>query len=269
MKHSMPQNYYSRLWRAISEFDLIAAGDKILVGLSGGKDSVFLTYALALVRQNSPRPFELAAVNLDPKFAADFDPAPLAAFCADLGVPFHTLEADIAGAIARGGGKDPCYVCSFFRRAIINKFAVQNGFNKIAYAHHHDDAVETFVMGLLWTGQLKTFQPKTHLDRTGLDVIRPLVYFREKEIRAARKLHGFTPLPSPCPLDGKTKRQEIKEMIRSWEKTNKHVFRHLAVAMREGAATELWPAAPTRAELQRRHQAFWCQEAAEKAPADD
>lgn len=257
MKHSMPQHYYSRLWRAISEFGLIATGDKILVGLSGGKDSVFLTYALALIRMSSPRPFELAAVNLNPKFSPDFDPAPLAAFCASLDIPFHTLTADIAGAIAKGGGKDPCFVCSFFRRAVINKFAVENGFNKIAYAHHHDDAVETFVMGLLWTGQLKTFLPKTHLDRTGLTVIRPLVYFREKEIRAARRLHGFTPLPSPCPLDGKTKRQETKELIRGWEKTNKYVFRHLAAAMREGAATELWPPTPSRAELKEMHQTFW------------
>lgn len=260
MKHSMPQHYYSRLWRAIFEFDLVAAGDRILVGFSGGKDSAFLTYALALLRHSSPRPFEVAAVNLDPMFSADFDPEPLAAFCAELGVPFHAVRADIAGAIAKTGGKDPCFTCSYFRRAVINSFAVKHGFNKIALAHHHDDAVETFVMGLLYTGQLKTFLPKTLLDRTGLTVIRPLVYFREKELRATLRLHSFTPLPSPCPLDGKTKRQEIKELIRGWEKTHKHVFRHLAAAMRESPATELWPAAPSRTGLQAMHRAFWNKE---------
>jgi tRNA 2-thiocytidine biosynthesis protein TtcA len=257
MKPTMPQKYYSRLWRAILEFDLLAAGDKILVGLSGGKDSVFLTYALAAIRDCSPRPFELAAITLDLQFTSDFDPAPLTEFCASLGVPHHALKADIAGAIAKGGGKDPCFVCSYFRRAVINGFAVENGFNKIAYAHHHDDAVETFVLGLLYTGQLKTFLPRTHLDRTGLTVIRPLIYFRERELRATRRLHGFTPLPSPCPLDGKTKRQEIKELIRGWERADRHVFRHLAAAMRESPATELWPQTPSRAELQAKHRAFW------------
>ncbi len=257
MKITLPQKYYSRLWRAITEFDMLAAGDRILVGLSGGKDSVFLVYALAAIRDCSPRPFELAAVTLDPQFTADFDPAPLSEFCAGLGVPHHALKADIAGAIAKGGGKDPCFVCSYFRRAVINNFAVAHGFKKIAYAHHHDDAVETFVMGLLYTGQLKTFLPVTHLDRTGLTVIRPLMYFREKELRATARLHGFTPLPSPCPLDGKTKRQEIKELIHGWEKTRKHVFRHLAAAMRENPADELWPAAPSRAELQAKYRSFW------------
>ncbi len=257
MKITLPQKYYSRLWRAIIEFDLLAAGDKILVGLSGGKDSTFLVYALAAIRASSPRPFELAAVTLDPQFTADFDPAPLAAFCAGLGVPHHALKADIAGAIAKGGGKNPCFVCSYFRRAVINSFAVANGFNKVAYAHHHDDAVETFVMGLLYTGQLKTFLPKTRLDRTGLTVIRPLIYFREKELRATQRLHGFSPLPSPCPLDGKTKRQEVKELIRGWERTRKHVFSHLAAAMRESPASELWPAAPSRAELQALNRSFW------------
>lgn len=257
MNKTLPQHYYSRLWRAITEFGLIEAGDRILVGLSGGKDSIFLTYALALVREASPRPFELAAITLDPLFTADFDTAPIAAFCADLGIPYHTTRADIAGAIAQGGGKDPCFVCSYFRRAVINRFAVENGFNKIAYAHHHDDAVETFLMGLLYTGQLKTFQPNTRLDRTGLTVIRPLVYFREKEVRAAARYHGFAPLASPCPLDGKTKRQEVKELIRGWERTNKHVFRHLAAAMRESPATELWPPTPNRDELRAKHKAFW------------
>jgi len=257
MKQTMPQKYYSRLWRAIIEFDLIAAGDRILVGLSGGKDSAFLTYALALVRACSPRPFDLAAITLDPMFTPDFDPAPLAAFCAGLDVPFFATRADIAGAIAQGGGKDPCFICSYLRRAVINRFAVEHGYNKIALAHHHDDAVETFILGLLYNGQRKTFLPKTHLDRTGLTVIRPLVYFREKDLRSTPRLHGFAPLANPCPLDGKTKRQEIKDLIRGWEKTRRHVFSHLAAAMRESETAELWPAAPSRAALQAMHEAFW------------
>lgn len=257
MQRHLPQNYFSRLWRAVIEFDLIADGDNILVGLSGGKDSLFLTYALAVIRDYCPRPFKLAAITIDPLFSADFSLEPLRDFCSRLGVPFYSNKVDIAGAIENNNGKDPCFVCSFFRRGAINKFAVENGFNKIALAHHHDDAVETFVMGLLQTGQLKTFLPKIFLDRTGLTVIRPLIYFREREIRPTVRFHGFTPLPSPCPLDGKTKRQEIKELIRQWEQKDKTVFSHLAAAMRESSVTELWPAAPTRSEMKALHNDFW------------
>lgn len=257
MKRHIPQNYHSRLLRAIIEFDLISAGDKILVGLSGGKDSLFLTYALAVLRDNFAHKFDLAAINLDPMFSADFDAAPLAAFCAGLDIPFRASRANIPQAIENNGGKDPCFVCSYFRRAVINNFAAQNGYNKVALAHHYDDAVETFLMGLLYTGQLKTFLPKTYLDRTGVTVIRPLVYFREKELRPTPKFHGCAPLPSPCPLNGKTKRQEAKDMLSQWSKTNKHVFAHLAAAMREGSITELWPAPLPREEMKERHRKFW------------
>jgi tRNA(Ile)-lysidine synthase TilS/MesJ len=257
MRQHLPQKYFSRLWRAIVEFDLITAGDKILVGLSGGKDSLFLTYALSIIRKHSPRPFELAAITLNPQFTDTFDTAPLKDFCHSLDVEYHTIKVNIAGAIAGNGGKDPCFVCSFFRRGAINRFAVEHGYNKIALAHHHDDAVETFVMGLLYTGQLKTFLPKTHLDRTGLTVIRPLIYFREKDLRSTVKIHGQQPLSSPCPIDGKTKRQEIKELIRSWERNDKFVFSHLSAAMREGSVIEFWPAEPSREELARKHNQFW------------
>lgn len=257
MRRHLPQQYFSRLWRAVIEFDLISAGDRILIGLSGGKDSSFLTYALALLRDHSPRKFELAAITLDPMFSTDFATAGLAAFCADLGIPFHTFKIDIAGAIARNDNKDPCYSCAFFRRGAINRFAKENGFNKIAYAHHHDDAVETFLMSILYSGQIKTFLPKTYLDRTGLTVIRPLIYFREKELRRTIQYHGFTPIPSPCPYNGKTKRQEIKELIRGLERKNKLIYTHLAAAMREGSLIELWPAPLSRQDMQQKHHAFW------------
>ncbi len=257
MEKNLPQNYFSRIMRAIIEFDLIVKGDKILVGLSGGKDSLFLTYALALLRKYTPHNYEMAAITLDPMFTDNFDTSCLADFCAELDVPFFTEKVDIAGVIKKNNGKDPCFSCSFFRRGAINRFAVNNGFNKVAYAHHHDDAVETFFMGLLCSGQLNTFMPKTYLDRTKLTIIRPLIYFREWELRATPKLHGLTPLPSPCPLDGKTKRQEIKELIRDLGKKNKAVYEHLAAAMRAGSLRELWPAQLSRKEMQAKHKAFW------------
>lgn len=257
MRTQLPQAYFSRLLRAVIEFDMLQAGDKILVGLSGGKDSLFLTYALAVLKDISPVKFELGAFTLDPLFTNNFDPAPLIDFCARLGIPFGTEQANIAGIIDSKQGKDPCFTCAFFRRGAVNSYAQTHGYNKVALAHHHDDAVETFYMGLLYAGHLKTFSPVTYLSRTNLTVIRPLIYFREKEIRAAVGLHGLTPIASPCPLNGKTKRQEIKERIADLEKADPAFYSHLAAAMRCQNSTELWPAEPGRQQLKAKHDAFW------------
>lgn len=257
MHYNLPQKYFSRIMRAVIEFDLIDEGDKILIGLSGGKDSLFLTYALAMVKQHMPIHFDLAALTIDPMFTDDFNTDQLSGFCQNLSIPHYTEKVDISGVINNNNGKDPCFSCSYFRRGAINRFAVTNGFNKIAYAHHHDDAVETFFMALLNSGQLKTFLPKTYLDRTKLTVIRPLVYFREYELKSTPKLHGLTPLPSPCPLDGKTKRQEIKELIKALGKIDMDVYDHLTAGMRASAIQELWPAPLTREELQKKHFDFW------------
>ena len=172
-----------------------------------------------------------------------------AEFCASLEIPFTSHEVDIAGAIRNQDGKKACFTCSYFRRGAINRYAKEHGMNKIAYAHHHDDAVETFFMSLLYSGQLTTFLPVTYLDRTGLTVIRPLIYFREKEIQDAEKYHGCTPVPSPCPLDGKTIRQTTKELIAALSKDNPLLYTHLASAMRKSSLGELWPAAKTRDEM--------------------
>lgn len=258
MLKQLPHAYFRKLWRAIIEFDLIAAGDKILVGLSGGKDSLFLTYALATIRDHTPCDFELAAFTLDPMFTANFATEQLSQWCADLNVPFYTDQVNIAGIIAQNNGKDPCFTCSFFRRGAINRFARDHGFNKVALAHHHDDAVETFLMSILYSGQIQTFLPKTYLDRTGLTVIRPLVYFREEELKTTAKFHGLSPIDSPCPLNGRTKRQEIKDLIANLGEQNPTVFAHLASAMRhQPTPPELWPAEPSQQELRAKHIAFW------------
>ena len=257
MNNNLPQHYFSRLCRAIIEFDMINKGDKILIGLSGGKDSLFLTYALSVLRTRCATPFEIAVLTIDPMFTDTFDTAPLAEFCTNLAVPYYTKKVDISGIINKNNGNDPCFTCAFFRRGAINKFAVENGFNKVAYAHHHDDAVETFLMSILYSGQINTFLPTTYLDKSNLTVIRPLVYFRESELKASPKLHGFTPIPSPCPLNGHTKRQEAKDMIVDLEKNNPALYAHLGAAMRHSKVSKLWPAELTREELQIKHLMFW------------
>lgn len=253
----LPQKHFSRLCRAVIEFDMIQANDRILVGFSGGKDSTFLLYALACLRQHSHKPFTLGAFTMDPMFTDTFDTKPLKEFCDRLGIPFATERVDIAGIIAAQNGKDPCFSCSFFRRGAVNRHARENGYNKVAYAHHHDDAVETFFMGLLHSGQLKTFYPVTELSRSNLTVIRPLIYFREQELREAVPVHGFTPVPSPCPLDGKTKRQEIKELIERMGETAPELYSHLGAAMRQKETMQLWPQELSREELKAKHIAFW------------
>lgn len=257
MHKYLPQPYFSRFVRAIIEFDMLKDGDKVLVGLSGGKDSLFLTYALAVLKDIAPLKFELGAFTLDPLFTNDFDPAPLQDFCNKLGIPFGTSQANIAGIIEQNKGKDPCFTCAFFRRGAVNNYAKQHGYNKVALAHHHDDAVETFYMGLLYAGHLKTFTPVTYLSRTDLTVIRPLVYFREREILDTVNFHGLTPIASPCPMNGKTKRQEVKERIAALEQTDPAFYAHLAAAMRGGKPIELWPEQLSRQQLKAKHDAFW------------
>ena len=131
----------------------------------------------------------------------------------------------------------------------MNRYAKEQGCNKVAYAHHNDDAVETLFMGLLYSGQVHTFTPSTYLDKIDITVIRPLVYFREQEIIDAIQYHQVQPVPSPCPNDGHTIRQRVKELIQEMSIENPQLYPHLASAMRENAVGELWPAPKNRKEM--------------------
>ncbi|GAW90957.1 tRNA 2-thiocytidine biosynthesis TtcA family protein [Calderihabitans maritimus] len=256
-KRILPKNYVRKLWRTAVEFKLLQPGDRVLVGFSGGKDSSFLLYALKILQHNFPFSFELGAIHVDMGFEKDSDPSPLEEFCRELGVPFHLQPSRIAQIVFReNNGQNPCSICAHLRRGIINDYAVKKDYNKVALAHHYDDAVETFLMSQLYSGQLRTFSPKTYLDRTGLTVIRPLCYFRESEIKGAFRFINYRPVASPCPLNGRTKRQEVKELIRSLLKKNKLVFDNLASAMREGNHIELWPSKLSREEMKKNYREF-------------
>lgn len=247
---------WSRVWRAVIEFDLIEAGDRIAIGLSGGKDSLFLTYALAHIRKYSPRPFSLAAFTIDTRFSDDFPRQELLRFCDSLDIPFDSTAVDIPGALAASGSQDACAVCAYFRRGALNRIAGERGYNKVALAHHHDDAVETFLMSLFYAGRLKTFLPKTPQERSGLVVIRPLVYFREAEIIGNVDRLGLQPLKNPCPYNGHTKRQEIKDMLHDWEIRDPEYYRRFSAAMRCGETAELWPPEPDRYSLKGKYLRF-------------
>ena len=246
----------SRIWRAIIEFELIQAHDRILIGLSGGKDSMFLTYALAHIRRHSAQPFTLGAFTIDTRFGEDFPAAELELFCKQLDIPFDSAPVDIPRAIASSRSADACATCAFFRRGALNRIAHERGYNKVALAHHHDDAVETFIMSLFYAGRLKTFLPKTPQERSGVTIIRPLVYFREKEIIEHADRLGLQPLKNPCPYNGHTKRQEIKVLLHDWETKDPEYYRRFSAAMRAAESAELWPAEPSRYALKGKYLDF-------------
>ena len=258
MRPRLPQVYFSKILRAIVEFRMIEPGDRVLIGLSGGKDSLLLTYALAMIRERTGGKFSLGAITVDPMFDSDFDTESVSRFTRELNIPHEIQKVDIAGIIENDPKRSPCFTCAFFRRGAINRFAEEHGWNKIAYAHHNDDAVETLLLNLLYSGQIGTFAPVTYLDRTGLTVIRPLIYLRESETRGAVKYHGMNPVKSPCPMDGHTKRAKVKNMIADISREDPMIYDHLAAAMREGknGKETLWPPPKTRDEMKKDYEKF-------------
>lgn len=255
-KPFVPAEDLSKLWRAIIEFDMLQPGDRILVGLSGGKDSMLLTAMLAEIKKYSPIPFELACYTVNAMFAPDFPKQRLQEFCARYGLEHYSDDVDVMAAHARKGGS-PCFTCAYFRRAATNRRAQELGFNKVALAHHNDDAVETFFMNLVTSGQLRTFLPVTHLSRSGITVLRPLLYYRESEIRQLVAKLSLEPIKNPCPYDGHTMRQDIKEHIAQLNGRYPEIYEHLAAAMRCSQQQELWPGKPEAKELIGKFRAFW------------
>ena len=255
LRLNLPKSIFSRITRAVVEFELIDDNDKILIGISGGKDSLFLTYALALLRERFKKNFELTALTINPMFTKDFNVEAVTDFCRELNIEHKVEDVDIAGVI-EVADKKPCFTCAYFRRAAMNRYANSIGANKVAYAHHLDDAVETFLMSILSSGQLNTFTPKTFLDRSKITVIRPLVYIREFEIDKFTQKNHFNIVKSPCPIDGKTNRQTVKELIKNLSKQFPDLFSHLTASMRKSSLGDLWEAPKTREEMKAAYYSY-------------
>ena len=258
-KPYVPAEMLTKLWRAMIEFDMIQEGDKILIGLSGGKDSQFMTAALAEAQKHSPRPFDLYAYTVDGMFAPDFPKKELEDFCAKYGIEHYSDQVNVEEVWGHRGNT-PCFSCAYFRRAATNRKAKELGCNKVALAHHNDDAVETLLLNLFNSGQLKTFMPSTYLTKSGITVIRPLLFYRESEIIANGKEIGLVPLKNPCPYDGKTQRQEMKEMVVRLEESVPHLYDHLAAALRRSEQEELWPEKLSQQAMLGRFRDFWKKE---------
>lgn len=209
------QQILSYLRRCIEDYNMIQPGDRIAVGVSGGKDSLVLLYAMAKLREFYPVPFELYALTVHPG-APEMDFGSVSELCGSLGVPYHLVHTEIFHIIFDlRKEKNPCSMCAKMRRGALHNALVERGIKKIALGHHFDDAVETFFLSLFYEGRLSCFQPVTGLDRTGVTQIRPLLYCGEGLIRNTAKRLGFPVVYNPCPADGNTKRQEVKELLRT------------------------------------------------------
>ena len=204
--------------RCIDDYDMISPGDKIAVGVSGGKDSLVLLVLLAELRKFFNKPYEVQAVTIDMGLGMDY--SGVAALCKQLDVPYTIINTQIASIIFdHRKEKNPCSMCAKMRRGALNQAILDLGYNKVALGHHYDDAVETFMMSLLYEGRISCFQPVTDLDRTGVIQIRPMLYIHEKTVDNFATRQNLPIVHNRCPVDKTTKREEIKQLIFSLSAT--------------------------------------------------
>lgn len=204
-----------RVRRCIEDYDMIQDGETVAIGVSGGKDSLSLLYALADLRHYYPKRFNLHAITIDMGFeGADF--SPVAEICEKLSVPFTLRSTNAAEIIfEKRNEKNPCALCAKMRRGMINDVLLELDIKKIALAHSFDDAVETYLMSLLYEGRINCFQPVTHLDRADTYQIRPMLYVHEETVISLAKSQNLPIVHNPCPKNGASKREEIKILLKT------------------------------------------------------
>ena len=198
--------------RCVDDYNMIQEGDRIAVGVSGGKDSLVLLVLLAGLKKYFNKPFELEAITIDMGLGMDY--SAVQALCDKWEVPYTVVKTEIGPIIFDyRKEKNPCSMCSKMRRGALNQAIIDKGFNKLALGHHYDDAVETFMMSLIYEGRISCFQPVTNLDRTGVIQIRPMLYIHEKTVDNFAKRMELPVLENRCPVDKYTKREEIKQLV--------------------------------------------------------
>lgn len=207
------QKLLSQVRKCIRDYQMLSPGDRVAVGVSGGKDSLALLRLLAELREHSAVPFELLAVTLDMGYE-ELDFSPVADLCARLQVPYTLRQTQIREIVFDiRKEENPCALCAKLRRGILNETAVALGANKVALGHHYDDTVETFALSLIYEGRISCFLPVTYLDRTGLTLIRPMLYLHEKTIRNFAERENLPVVHNPCPADKNTKREDVKALL--------------------------------------------------------
>ena len=217
------QKILGKMRKAVEEFHMIEEGDRIAVALSGGKDSITLLMALKNLQRFYPKKFELIAITVNPGFEF-FDTSILYDICKEIDVELVVAESHIKEIVFDiRKEKNPCSLCANLRRGILNTTAIEHNCNKIALGHNEDDVLETFLMNVLYTGNISTFAPVSYMDRSKMTLIRPLIYVSEKQTNSFIKRKEITIMPKACPMDGFSKREEIKQLLYNLSKQIPHV----------------------------------------------
>jgi tRNA 2-thiocytidine biosynthesis protein TtcA len=228
------QQLYSYTRKAIDDYQMIEDGDKIAIGISGGKDSLTLLYALAGLRRFYPKKFTLEAITVSLGFD-NFDTSKIEALCKELDVNYTVVNTEIAPIIFESRKEsNPCSLCAKMRKGAFNDKAKELGCNKSAYAHHKDDVIETTLMSLLFEGRYYTFSPVTYLDRMDITLIRPLIYVDETDVIGFKNAYDLPVLKNPCPIDGYTKREYAKNLVKQLNQEHPGAKVRLFHAVTEG-----------------------------------
>ena len=228
------QQVMSYVRRAIDDYHMIEDGDKIAVGISGGKDSLTLLYALHGLKRFYPKKFEIHAVTVDLGFH-NLNLDKIKGICQELQIEYTIVTTEIAKIIFEDRKEsNPCSLCAKMRKGALNDAIKAAGCNKVAYAHHKDDVVETMLMSLIFEGRFHTFSPVTYLDRMDLTVIRPLMYMSEADVIGFVNKYDVPIVKSPCPADGNTKREYIKQLLRKLNLENPGVKERMFTAIQTG-----------------------------------
>lgn len=234
------QRLLSLIRQAVDQYEMIEEGDHIAIGISGGKDSLTLLWGLAHLQKFYPKHFSLSAITVDMGIDT-MNLEPIKALCQEIQVPYEIVPTEI-GKILFDIRKEtnPCSLCAKLRKGALNNKALEMGCNKIAYAHHKDDLIETAMMSLLYEGRFYAFSPVTHLDRTDLTVIRPLMFVSEADVKGFRNQYQLPVCKNPCPMDGHTRREYVKNLIHTLNMENPGVKDRLFRAVIEGHI-DGWP----------------------------
>lgn len=224
--------------KAIEDYNMIQEGDRIAVGVSGGKDSLALLVLLKQLQSFFPAKFELEAVTLTMGIG-EFDLTPVKELCKSIGVNY-TIEETVIGKIVFEARDEtnPCSLCANLKRGALHNVAKRLDCNKVALAHHRDDVIETFLLSTLYAGKFQTFSPVTYLKRKELYLIRPMIYIEEKHVKEYIKANNLVTVPSPCHVDGKTKRQYIKELLMEMHKENRNIKNNIFGAIKRSGIDE-------------------------------
>lgn len=230
----MLRKILSRMRKAIDDYNMITDGDKIAVGVSGGKDSQLLLLAIKELMRFIPQKYNICAITIDLGFEK-FNRDDLLRFYDKSNVEYHVEKTNIAQIVFDiKNESNPCSLCSNMKRGAVYNTAKKLGCNKVAFAHHMDDVVETLMLSLIYEGRIHTFSPVTYLDRKDITLIRPLIYSEEHLISSIASNIGIKPIKSGCPTDGISKRQKIKELITGLSDENKHIKANLFGAIKRG-----------------------------------